>query len=38
MIEWSGPAYLADYCVVPEQSDLRSAAHGDIVVPNHRAE
>ena len=33
----SAPAYLADYCtstsLVPCRSALRSAAHGDIVVP-----
>ena len=33
----SAPAYLADYCtsisLVPGRSALRSAAHGDIVVP-----
>ena len=36
----SAPAYLADYCtstsLVPGRSALRSAAHGDIVVPSHR--
>ena len=35
----SAPAYLADYCtstsLVPGRSALRSAAHGDIVVPSH---
>ena len=35
----SGPAYLADYCtstsLVRGRSALRSAAHGDIVVPSH---
>ena len=34
----SAPAYLADYCtstsLVPGRSALRSAAHGDIVVPS----
>ena len=38
----SAPAYLADYCtstsLVPGQSALRSAAHGDIVVPGHRTD
>ena len=38
----SAPAYLADYCtstsLVPGQSALRSAAHGDIVVPSHRTD
>ena len=40
----SAPAYLADYCtstsLVPgrRRSALRSAAHGDIVVPSHRTE
>ena len=38
----SAPAYLADYCtstsLVPGRSALRSAAHGDIVVPSHRTE
>ena len=38
----SAPAYLADYCtstsVVPGRSALRSAAHGDIVVPSHRTD
>ena len=36
------PAYLADYCtstsLVPGRSALRSAAHGDIVVPSHRTD
>ena len=36
----SAPAYLADFCtsasLVPGRSALRSAAHGDIVVPSHR--
>ena len=35
----SAPAYLAGYCTgtswVPGRSTLRSAAHGDIVVPSH---
>ena len=35
----SAPAYLADYCtstsLLPGRSALRSAAHGDIVVPSH---
>ena len=38
----SAPAYLADYCtstsLVPGRSTLRSAAHGDIVVPSHRTD
>ena len=38
----SVPAYLADYCNstswVPGRSTLRSAAHGDIVVPSHRTD
>ena len=38
----SAPAYLADYCtstsLVPGRSALRSAAHGDIVVPSHRTD
>ena len=38
----SAPAYLADYCtstsLVPGRSALRSAAHGDIVVPRHRTD
>ena len=38
----SAPINLADYCtstsLVPGRSDLRSAAHGDIVVPSHRAD
>ena len=38
----SAPAYLADYCNstswVPGRSALRSAAHGDIVVPSHRTD
>ena len=41
----SSPAYLADYWVyctstslVPGRSALRSAAHGDIVVPCHRTD
>ena len=38
----SAPAYLADYCtstsLVPERSALRSAAHGDIVVPSRRTD
>ena len=38
----SAPAYLADYCtstsLVPGRSALRSAAHGDIVVPGHRTD
>ena len=38
----SAPAYLADYCsstsLVSGQSALRSAAHGDIVVPSHRTD
>ena len=38
----STPAYLADYCtstsLVPGRSALRSAAHGDIVVPSHRTD
>ena len=36
----SAPAYLADYCnstsLVLGRSALRSAAHGDIVVPSHQ--
>ena len=36
------PAYLADLCVgtatVPGRSGLRSAVHGDLVVPRHRTE
>ena len=38
----SAPAYLADYCtstsLVPGRSALRSAAHGDIVVPSYRTD
>ena len=38
----SAPAYLADYCtstsLVPGRSALKSAAHGDIVVPSHRTD
>ena len=38
----SAPAYLADYCtstsLVSGRSSLRSAAHGDIVVPSHRTD
>ena len=38
----SACAYLADYCtstsLVPGRSALRSAAHGDIVVPSHRTD
>ena len=38
----AAPAYLADYCtstsLVPGRSALRSAAHGDIVVPSHRTD
>ena len=38
----SAPAYLADYSTstssVPGRSALRSAAHGDIVVPSHRTD
>ena len=38
----SAPAYLADYCtstsLVSGRSALRSAAHGDIVVPCHRTD
>ena len=38
----SAPAYLADYCnstsLVPGRSALRSAAHGDFVVPSHRTD
>ena len=38
----SALAYLADYCtstsLVPGWSALRSAAHGDIVVPSHRTD
>ena len=38
----SAPAYHADYCtsisLVPGRSALRSAAHGDIVVPSHRTD
>ena len=38
----SAPAYLADYytstSLVPGRSALRSAAHGDIVVPSHRTD
>ena len=38
----SAPAYLADYytstSLVPFRSALRSAAHGDIVVPSHRTD
>ena len=38
----SAPAYLADYCtstsLVPGRSALRSAAHGDTVVPSHRTD
>ena len=38
----SAPAYLADYCtstsLVPGRLALRSAAHGDIVVPSHRTD
>ena len=38
----SAPAYLADYCtstsLVPGRSALRSAAHGEIVVPSHRTD
>ena len=38
----SAPAYLADYCtsnfLVLGRSALRSAAHGDIVVPSHRTD
>ena len=38
----SAPAYLADNCtstfLVPGRSALRSAAHGDIVVPTHRTD
>ena len=38
----SAPAYLADYCtstfLVSGRSALRSAAHGDIVVPSHRTD
>ena len=38
----SAHAYLADYCtsttLVPGRSALRSAAHGDIVVPSHRTD
>ena len=38
----SALAYLADYCtsttLVPGRSALRSAAHGDIVVPSHRTD
>ena len=38
----SAPAYLADYCTsassVPGWSALRSAAHGDIVIPSHRTD
>ena len=38
----SAPAYLVDYCtsssLVRGRSALRSAAHGDIVVPSHRTD
>ena len=38
----SAPAYFADYCtsnfLVSGRSTLRSAAHGDIVVPSHRTD
>ena len=38
----SAPAYLADYCnsisLMPGRSALRSAAHGDIVVPSYRTD
>ena len=38
----SAPAYLAGYwtstSLVPGRSALRSAAHGDIVVPSHRTD
>ena len=38
----SAPAYLADYCtstsLVSGRSALRSAAHGDIVVPSYRTD
>ena len=38
----SAPAYLSDYCtstsLVSGRSALRSAAHGDIVVPSHRTD
>ena len=38
----AAPAYLADYCtstsLVPGRSALRSASHGDIVVPSHRTD
>ena len=38
----SAPAYLADYCtitsVVSGRSALRSAAHGDIIVPSHQTD
>ena len=38
----SAPAYLADYytstSLVPGRSALRSAAHGDIIVPSHRTD
>ena len=38
----SAPAYLADYSMstslVPGRSALRSAAHGDIVVPSHQTD
>ena len=38
----SAPAYLADYStgtsLVPGRSALRSAAHGDIVVPSHHTD
>ena len=38
----SAPAYLSYYCtstsLVPGRSALRSAAHGDIVVPSHRTD
>ena len=39
----SAPSYLADCCtnttsLVPGRSALRSAAHGDIVVPGHRTD
>ena len=38
----SAPAYLTNFCtrtsLVPGRSALRSAAHGDIVVPSHRTD
>ena len=38
----SAPSYLADYCtstsLVSGRSSLRSAPHGDIVVPSHRTD